>query len=109
MASPMGAIRAGAIPVTRIEEAEVREWIRHADVIYGFDSVSEGVGIFFGREIIEDIAKGRQDEFDAKLTLAFTLRFGSENLNALCTAVQNLRGRHTYRSANESADDEAPR
>lgn len=99
MASQMDAIRARAMPVTRLEEAEVREWIRQADVIYGFDSASDGVGIFFGREIIEDIAKGRQDEFDAKLTLAFTLCFGSEDLKLLCTTVQNLRGRHTYKSA----------
>ena len=108
MASRMDALRARAIPVTRIEEAEVCEWIRQADVIYGFDSASDGVGIFFGREIIEDIAKGRQDEFDAKLTLAFTLRFGSEDLKSLCTTVQNLKGRHTYKSGNEPADDEMP-
>ncbi len=108
MASQMDATRARAIPITRIEEAEVREWIRHADVIYGFDTASDGVGIFFGREIIEDIAKGRQDEFDAKLTLAFTLRFGSQELEALCATVQDLKGRHTYKSTDESAGDESP-
>lgn len=108
MASQMDAIRARAIPVARIEEDQVREWIRQADVIYGFDSASDGVGIFFGREIIEDIAKGRQDEFDAKLTLAFMLRFGSEDLKTLCATVRNLKGRHTYKSGIEPADDEMP-
>lgn len=57
MASRMDALRARAIPVTRIEEAEVHEWIRQADVIYGFDSASDGVGTFFGLDIIEDLAK----------------------------------------------------
>lgn len=104
----MDDIRARAIPFTRIEEAKVREWIRQADVIYGLDSASDGIAIFYGREIIEDIAKGRQDEFDAKLTLAFTLRFCSQDLEALCATVQDLKGRHTYKSADESADDEAP-
>ena len=54
---------------------------------------------------------GQQRRVDvlSQETLAFTLRFCSQDLEALCATVQNLKGRHTYKSADESADDEAPR
>ena len=91
-------LREMASPVRRIEEPGVREQMKDAGLIWGCDTASDCVALFYGREMLEDIAKGRDSEFDAQAHIAFELDFRTEDLEYLCAAVQTHRGAHCYQS-----------
>ena len=89
-------IRAIARPVKRIADPEVREEMLAAGVIFGCDTASDGVTLFYGKEMLEDIAKGRTAEFDPALIMAFALDFRTSDLEYLVAAVTTLRGSCCY-------------
>ena len=94
-------LREIAVPVRWIEEPEVRETIKKAGLIWGCDTASDCVTLLYGREMLEDIAKGRHSEFDPQGHIAFELDFRTDELEALCVAIQTLRGSHCYRSEDD--------
>ncbi len=94
-------LREMASPVQRIEEPDIREQMKEAGLIWGCDTASDCVALFYGREMLEDISKGRDSEFDPQITIAFELDFRTEELEYLCAAVQKLRGAHCYQSEDD--------
>ena len=72
-------LREMSSPVRRIDEPSVREQMKEAGLIWGCDTASDCVALFYGREMLEDIAKGRDSEFDAQAHIAFELDFVTDH------------------------------
>jgi hypothetical protein len=91
-----GGLTAIARPVQSLERPEVREEVCRAGIIVGRDPRTGAGSLFYGKEMLEDIAKGRQHEFGPQRAVAFLLDFRTIELEYLIAAVQVLKGSCCY-------------
>lgn len=57
--------------ISVIQDPVVRAEIRNAGVIFGVDSATGAPSIFYGKEMLKEIAKGRAAEWGPQKILAF--------------------------------------
>lgn len=72
-----------------------REILRNADVVFARDKASQREVLFYGKELVEDIARGRQSEFDAKdgVTVELNTSPDSPDIEFLFALVEVLKGK----------------
>ena len=87
-------VRKGAIPLKRIGEPEIRERLRDADLIYGCDTASDSISLFYGKDFCEELEKS--SEARTVRTVSFELDFRTSEPAFLCAEVKALRGKHDY-------------
>jgi hypothetical protein len=83
--------------ISVIQDPAVREEIKKAGVIFGVDSATGAPSIFYGKEMLKEIARGRAAEWDAQVILAF--KYDStqgDELEYLYAAVEVLKGECCY-------------
>ena len=90
-----------ARPVREIENPKVREAMKEAGIIWGCDTASDNVSLFYGRDRLEDIAQDSTSKFDTRKIIAFELDFRTGELEDLYAAIEVLCGSCCY----ESEDD----
>jgi hypothetical protein len=90
------SIQDAAIPIQSIEEDSVRDLIMTADLIWGYDAQRDLMPLFYGKELLEDVSRGREDEFGYQMLLCFTLDLATDEPETLRRAVQELRGSCCY-------------
>ena len=87
-------VRKEAIPLKRIGEPEIRERLRDADLIYGCDTASDSISLFYGKEFCEELEKS--SEAREIRVVSFELDFRTSEPAFLCAEVKSLRGKHDY-------------
>ncbi len=90
------SLRESAFPITALEEDHVRDAIFSADLIWGYDSESDSMPLFFGKEKLADIAGGREKEFGYLALLCFQIDLNSDQPELLRDTIQSLRGNCCY-------------
>lgn len=100
----LDSIREAALPVGSLEEDTVRELVRSANLIWGYDRDQERMPLFYGIELLEDIAKGRADEFAHQMLLCFRIDLTSDEPEVLRKAVESLKGSCCYRGATHDGE-----
>jgi hypothetical protein len=90
------SIRQAALPISSIEQDETQELIIKADLIWGYDPHQDAMPLFYGRELLEDIARGRAAEFGFQMLLCFTLDLTSQDAETLYQAVKSFKGSCCY-------------
>jgi hypothetical protein len=94
--SLIATIKSSALPVQTIDQEPVRELILKADLIWGFDPQLDTMSLFYGRDKLQDIARGREAEFGPQMLLCFRLDATSNDPATLAKTVQSLRGSCCY-------------
>lgn len=94
--SLLKSIRESAFPISALEDDNVRDAIFSADIIWGYDANVESMPLFFGKELLEDIASGREKEFGYLALLCFAVDLNSEQPEQLRSTIQSLRGACCY-------------
>ena len=92
-------LRESALPMESIEEDAVIDRIMTADLIWGYDPQQDAMPLFYGKELLADIAKGREAEFGYLALLCFRIDLHSDEPQLLCRTVQSLRGSCCYESS----------
>ena len=92
------SIQATSVPIQSIDEDEIRDRILSADLIWGYDPQQKVMPLFYGKELLEDISKGRSAEFGYLALLCFTIDMSTGDAEVLRQAVQSLRGSCSYNS-----------
>lgn len=95
--SLLQSIRQAALPISSLGESSVRELVRSANLIWGYDPKQDRMPLFYGRELLEDIAKGRASEFAHQMLLCFTIDLTTDEPELLRAAVESLKGSSCYR------------
>jgi hypothetical protein len=90
------SIRKSALPVSTVDQDEVQELIIKADLIWGFDPAQDAMPLFYGRELLQDIAKGREAEFGFQMLLCFQLDLNTDEPELLYKTVKALKGSCCY-------------
>lgn len=94
--SLLESIRNSAHPITALEEDNVRDAIFNADIIWGYDASVESMPLFFGKDLLADIAGGREKEFGYLALLCFAVDLNSDQPELLRSTIQSLRGASCY-------------
>ena len=92
------SLRESALPADAIEEDAVIDRIMTADLIWGYDPQQDVMPLFYGKELLADIAKGREAEFGYLALLCFRIDLRSDEPQQLCRTIQSLRGSCCYES-----------
>src|SRR5689334_15436604 len=80
-------------PVRMFHEQTLRDRISVSPYIFGWDTVSDRLLLFYGRQRLEDISRGRESEFLAADFLCFKLTAPiEEQIDLLYAAVKTLKG-----------------
>jgi hypothetical protein len=80
-----------------IQDPVVREEIKNAGVIFGVDSATGAPSIFYGREMLKEIAKGHAAEWGPQKILAFKYDSNhGDELEYFYAAVEVLKGECCY-------------
>jgi hypothetical protein len=99
------SIRDAALPISALAQDPVRELVRSAGLIWGYDPKQNRMPLFYGRELLEDIAKGRASEFAHQMLLCFTIDLTTDEPESLRAAVESLKGSCCYRAAKRNGGD----
>jgi hypothetical protein len=94
--SLLKSIRESAYPISSLEEDNVRDAIFSADVIWGYDAAADSMPLFLGKDLIADIASGREKEFGYLALLCFQIDLNSDQPEILRDTIQSLRGQCCY-------------
>lgn len=93
-------VRTWELNVSDLQNPGMRELVRHCDLIYGIDdSRTEGnETIFFGRALLEDVARGRAAEWEPGAVRMAKIHYDqrTDSLECLLAAVQVLKGKDEY-------------
>jgi hypothetical protein len=87
------------LPVKAIEQAEVRDSIKDADIILGVDNHTGEEALFYGESMLKRIV--RTDQAESAKVMRFGLDFSMSELEYLCAAVMILKGSCCYRSGDQ--------
>ena len=79
---------------------EVREQIRQADLIFVADEKQpagpDNREVVFGRQLLHRILAGRAGKM--ALVVVVPIDFTTDDLERLCAAVHDIKGRHEYQN-----------
>jgi hypothetical protein len=89
-------LKARAVAVRKLEDSAFRERVKRTDLVVGFDGLTGDMAVFYGRDKLQDIAAGRDAEFDAQRIVVFDYKNDSEELEFICAAVEILKGECDY-------------
>ena len=89
-------LKAMAIPVRKLANPKIRKLLTKAGIIWGLDTYSGDFSLFYGKEMLEDIANGREAEFDPQLMVVFAIDARTPELECLYVAVERLKGYCCY-------------
>ena len=91
----LDSVRREAKDVSALQDVGVRELLKDADVILGFDKANDARPVvFFGKQRFVDIAKSGRSTRLAMIGLNYDSR--TRELEWLCAAVLTLKGRCEY-------------
>lgn len=89
-------LMAMAIPVRELGDPEIRQLVSQAGIVWGFDTYTGELSLFYGKEMLEDIAIGRDSEFDPQMMVVFAIDARTVELEYLYAAVERLKGSCCY-------------
>jgi hypothetical protein len=78
-------------------DLDARETMKQADMIFGIDVMTGDEFLFYGRDLLNEIAKSGVTRQVA--VVAIELDLETEELEMLAALVQVIKGKHDYRSA----------
>jgi hypothetical protein len=83
-----------ASPVSVTSIAKMQKAIETATIVFGYDIFTKSRCVLYGREILNDIAKGRDSEWDAQQIVALSYDSRTAELEFLEMMVQRIKGEH---------------
>jgi hypothetical protein len=113
-----------ALPLTELARPRVQELVRRARLIWGWDWQHQQAATFFGRKFLEDLAMGREAEFDCRLAfvtpdnidnpyldamqapLAIVFGLNGGEHEELARQIESLKGESDFSSRDADEDDD---
>jgi hypothetical protein len=94
--SLLRSIRDAALPVGSVDQDDVQELIIKSNLIWGYDERENVMPLFYGKELLADIARGRDAEFGYQMLLCFSIDLTTDDPETLAAAVKSLKGSCCY-------------